>query len=299
MAKDIIGFIGLGVMGRPMAENLRSAGYPLVVHNRSQGAVEALVSAGAERAGSPAEVAARANVVITMLPDTPDVEAVYLGPQGVLAAIREGSALLDMSTASPSLARRLAALAAEKGASWLDAPVSGGEVGARAGTLSIMVGGDEAALERARPLLEVMGSTILHIGGPGTGQVAKAANQIAVGLALAAVGEALTLAKKGGADPARVRGALLAGFAQSRVLDLHGERALKGQYDPGFRLRLHRKDLGIALALARESDVPLAHTALLHETMNAMIAAGDGDRDHAAVIRWVARLAGMEGLDKE
>jgi 2-hydroxy-3-oxopropionate reductase len=295
-ARPRVGFIGLGVMGRPMAENLVRHGFPLVVHNRSQAAVAALVAQGAGAAADPAAVARQVEVVITVLPDTPDVEAVYFGPQGIVAGARPGQLWIDMSTVSPALARRIAQAAAEQGAEALDAPVSGGEVGARQGTLAIMVGGPAAALERARPILAALGQTIVHQGPAGAGQVTKACNQVAVALTIQAVAEALVLAAKAGVDPARVRQALLGGFAASRVLDLHGQRALAGNYQPGFRLRLHRKDLKIALDTAQAVGAALPHTALVHETLTALTAQGWGDRDHASLIAHLAQQAGLSGL---
>ena len=289
--RERIGFIGLGVMGRPMAENLLAKGYALTVHSRSPGPVDELVSRGAGRAASPAEAASAADVVVTMLPDTPDVEAVYFGENGVMSAFGRGQLAIDMSTVTPAMAERINARARELGGDSLDAPVSGGDVGAREGTLSIMAGGSAAAWERAGPVFACMGRTVVHVGGPGAGQLVKACNQIVVGLTIAAVGEAFALAQKGGVSPAVVREVLLGGFAQSRVLDAHGLRALEGRFAPGFRLRLHRKDLRIALDAAERLDASLGHTALLHETMNALVARGWGERDHAALIAHAAELA--------
>lgn len=289
--QERVGFIGLGVMGRPMAENLLRAGFSLTVHNRSRAAVEALQQQGAAAASSPAEVAAASDVVITMLPDTPDVEAVYFGDQGIFTRVRPGMLLIDMSTASPQMARRIHAAAKAAGADSLDAPVSGGDVGARAGTLAIMVGGSPSAFERALPLFQAMGKHIVSMGEAGAGQVTKACNQVVVALTIQAVAEALVLAAKAGVDPARVREALLGGFAQSRILDVHGQRALERRFEPGFRLRLHRKDLSIALETAKDLGVPLHHTALVHQTMNALVAAGWGDFDHSALIQHLAQAA--------
>lgn len=286
-----IGFIGLGIMGRPMARNLLRAGHRLVVHSRSPGPVESLVAAGAEAAPNPREVALRADVVITMLPDAPDVEAVLLGPGGVAEGVRPGMLVIDMSTSSPALARRLAAVLGEKGADVLDAPVSGGEKGAEEGTLSIMVGGSAAAFERALPVLRVLGKNIVHVGEAGAGQVAKAANQIVVGLTLEAVAEALLLATRAGVDPARVREALLGGFAYSRILEVHGKRMLERDFQPGFKAWLHRKDLGIALGAGREYGVPLPGTALVHELLTALVAGGGREVDHSALVTVLERLA--------
>jgi 2-hydroxy-3-oxopropionate reductase len=288
-----IGFIGLGIMGMPMAGNLLAAGYPLTVHNRSRGPVEELAVRGATRGGSPREVAASSDVVITMLPDSPDVEAVVLGPDGVAAGIREGALYIDMSTIGPAVSRRIATVLSERGVDAVDAPVSGGEPAAREGNLSIMAGGTEEAVERARPIFKVLGKATTHIGPAGAGQVAKAANQVVVALTIQAVAEALVLARKSGVDPARVRAALLGGFAQSRILDLHGQRMLDGAYDPGFKLRLHRKDLAIALQLGREEHAPLFATAQAAELMDALLAQGAGDRDHSALATLYEQLSGV------
>lgn len=285
-----IGFIGLGIMGRPMALRLLRAGFPLVVHNRSRAAVEALGGEGAEAASSPREVAERSDIVITMLPDSPDVDAVVLGDDGVLAGARAGMLLVDMSTVAPATTRQVHAAVAERDVEALDAPVSGGEQAAVAGELAIMVGGSEAAVARARPLFDVLGKAATHIGPAGAGQVAKAANQVVVALTIQAVAEALTLARKAGADPARVRKALLGGFAGSRILEVHGERMLAGRHEPGFRMELHRKDLGIALDAARQEGVALLATAQAAELMNAAIAMGDGGADHSALVRIYERL---------
>lgn len=278
-----IGFIGLGIMGKPMARNLVAAGYPLTIHNRSRGAVEELADVGATPAGSAREVAATSDTVITMLPDSPDVEAVVLGLDGVAEGIREGALYIDMSTILPAVSRRVATALSERGVDAVDAPVSGGEPAAREGNLSIMAGGTVSAVERARPIFEVLGKATTHIGPPGAGQVAKAANQVVVALTIQAVSEALVLARKAGVDPARVRAALLGGFAQSRILDLHGQRMLDGEYDPGFKLRLHRKDLAIALQIGREDQAVLLATAQVAELMDALLAQGAGDRDHSVL----------------
>jgi 2-hydroxy-3-oxopropionate reductase len=293
-----IGFIGLGIMGRPMAANLLAAGYPLTVHNRSRGAVEELAALGAARASSPREVAAASDVVITMLPDSPDVEAAVLGPDGVAAGIAAGALFIDMSTIAPAVSRAIAAALAEQDVDAVDGPVSGGELAARAGELSIMAGGGDEAVGRAQPIFDVLGKATTHIGPPGAGQVAKAANQVVVALTIQAVAEALVLARKAGADPARVREALLGGFAQSRILDVHGQRMLDGAYEPGFKLRLHRKDLAIALQLAREEQIPLFATAQAAQLMDALLAQGSGDRDHSALAVVYEQLAGVaEGVE--
>ncbi|MBE3072678.1 MAG: 2-hydroxy-3-oxopropionate reductase [Acidobacteria bacterium] len=288
-----VGFIGLGVMGKPMALNLAKAGFPLVVHSRSQGPVETLVAAGARALSSPADVARHAEVVITMLPDSPDVRLVLAGPKGVFKAVRPGTVIVDMSTISPVVTRDLAVQASELGATLLDAPVSGGEIGAINATLSIMVGGDPAALERVRPVLNAMGSPerVIYIGESGAGQICKACNQIAIGGTLAVVGEVIALARKAGVDPARVREALLGGFAASRVLEVHGERILKGNYKPGFRASLYHKDMGIALETARALDVPMPVSAVVQQLVNALIAAGRGGDDYSALATVVFDLA--------
>jgi 2-hydroxy-3-oxopropionate reductase len=288
-----IGFIGLGIMGKPMASNLLAAGFQLTVHNRSRGPVEELIAQGATPAGSPRETASASDIVITMLPDSPDVEAVVLGPGGVADGIREGALYIDMSTIAPAVSRKVAAILSEQGVDAVDAPVSGGEPAAQAGNLSIMAGGSEEALARARPIFEVLGKATTHIGPPGAGQVAKAANQVVVALTIQAVAEALVLARKAGVDPASVREALLGGFAQSRILELHGQRMLEGNYEPGFKLRLHRKDLAIALQIGREEQTPLFATAQAAELMDSLLAQGEGDRDHSALATLYERLAGV------
>jgi 2-hydroxy-3-oxopropionate reductase len=292
MIMERIGFIGLGIMGRPMARNLMKTGYPLLVHNRSRGAVDELVAEGATPAVSPQEVAANSDVVITMLPDSLDVETVVLGPQSVIEEIRSGMLYIDMSTVSPATSRRVYEAMKEKGVESLDAPVSGGEVGAKEGTLSIMVGGTEDAFNRALPLFEVMGKNIVFIGGPGAGQVTKASNQVVVALTIQAISEALILARKSGVDPAKVREALLGGFAQSRILDLHGKRILERNFQAGFKIRLHHKDLAIALQTAREVGLPLLATAQAAELMTSLLAQGKGDLDHSALALLVEELSG-------
>ena len=294
---ETVGFIGLGVMGRPMARHVMTKGYPLVVHNRSRGAVDELAAAGAQTADTPADVARRATVVITMVPDTPDVEAVLTGRDGVLEGIQPGAVVIDMSSISPVATRRLAAAVRAKGASMLDAPVSGGEIGAVNATLSIMIGGDAAALARVRPVLECMGNPerIVHVGGePGSGQVCKICNQIAIGGALAGVSEAFAVARKAGVDAAKVREALLGGFAASRVLEVHGERMLKSNYVPGFRARLYQKDLRLAGEAAAASGVAIPATAVVTQLLNALIASGGADLDYSALGTVLFDLAGVE-----
>jgi 2-hydroxy-3-oxopropionate reductase len=288
-----IGFIGLGIMGKPMARNLLKAGYPLVVHNRSRASVEELSREGARAAGSPQEVAQGSDVVITMLPDSPDVEQVVLGAKGVIEGVRQGMLLVDMSTVAPSTSLKLHRAMAERQVQALDAPVSGGEMGAREATLSIMVGGDEGAFQRALPILQAMGKNIVRVGGPGAGQVAKACNQVIVALTIQAVAEALTLARKCGVDPGKVREALLGGFAQSRILEVHGKRMIDRAFQPGFRMRLHRKDLAIALQTGKEQGVALLATAQAAELMDSLLAQGKGELDHSGLALLVEQMAGL------
>jgi 2-hydroxy-3-oxopropionate reductase len=282
---ETIGFIGLGVMGKPMAKNLIKAGHRLVVHNRSRAAADEVAKEGATVANSPAEVARAATIVITMVPDTPDVEHVLTGPEGVLSTLQSGAVVVDMSSISPVATKRLADAVAAKGGSMLDAPVSGGEIGAINASLSIMVGGDEAAFARVRPIFEAMGNAerIVHIGPSGAGQICKVCNQIAIGGALAGVSEAFALARKAGVDAARVRQALLGGFAASRVLEVHGERMLTGNYKPGFRTKLYQKDLRLANEAASANGVAMPATAVLTQLVNALVANGGADLDYAAV----------------
>jgi 2-hydroxy-3-oxopropionate reductase len=281
-----IGFVGLGIMGGPMAANLARAGYPLVVHNRSRSKVEQFVAEHqrAEAAATPKEVAERTDVVLTMLPDSPDVEQVYLGEDGVIAGTRAGQLLIDMSSIAPSVARAVASAASEVGASALDAPVSGGDVGAREGTLSIMVGGAADAFERARPLFDVMGRTIVRLGEAGTGQTAKACNQILVAVTIEAVSEALVLASKAGVDPDRLIEVLSGGLAGNRVMEVRRRNFLEHDFTPGFKLALHHKDLGIALRTARELGVYVPATAMVDQMLAALEAAGDGGLDHSALL---------------
>jgi 2-hydroxy-3-oxopropionate reductase len=296
MAPETIGFIGLGVMGKPMAKNLIKAGHQLVVHSRTRASVDEVAAAGAAAAVSPADVARRTTIVITMLPDTGDVELVLTGPDGVLSALQPGAIVVDMSSISPIATKRLAALVADRGGSMLDAPVSGGEIGAINASLSIMVGGDEAAFARARPVFEAMGTAerIVHIGASGAGQVCKICNQVAIGGALAGVSEAFALAKKAGVDAARVRQALLGGFAASRVLEVHGERMLNANYKPGFRARLYQKDLRLANEAASANGVAMPGTAVVAQLVNALVASGGGDLDYAAMGTVLFELAGVK-----
>ena len=293
---ETIGFIGLGLMGRPMAKNLLKAGYGIVAHSRSQAPVDDVVKAGAERAASPAEVAKKATRIITMVPDSPDVELVLDGPNGVFGALQRGTILIDMSTIAPAVARRLAAKATTLGATMLDAPVSGGEIGAINASLSIMVGGDAGAFATVKPILDAMGNPdrVVRIGESGAGQTCKVCNQMVIGGALAAVSEAFALARKAGVDPALVRQALLGGFAASRVLEVHGERMLNSNYKPGFRANLYAKDLRIAVNTLAEFSTPAPVSAVVHQLVEAQVAAGKGEDDYSALARVVFKLAGLE-----
>jgi 2-hydroxy-3-oxopropionate reductase len=284
---ETIGFIGLGIMGKPMSLNLRKAGYDLVVNNRSRGPMDALVADGARAAASPREVAQQSDIVITMLPDSPDVAAVVTGANGVLEGAREGQILIDMSTISPIVAREVAQQAQARGVTMLDAPVSGGDKGAIAGTLSIMIGGDESAVKRCWPIFEAMGKTIVHVGPSGSGQVVKLCNQIAVAVNFEGLCEALVVGSKAGVDPKKILQVLGGGLAASRVLEQRGPGMIEHNFTPGFRVNLHRKDLDIALAAARAYDVPLPATALVQQAFNALAAAGRGDLDHSALLTYI------------
>lgn len=290
---DTVGFIGLGIMGKPMARHLIEAGYTLVVHNRSREAVDEIVGEwdAVTAAETPREVAERAEIVVTMLPDSPDVRDVVFGEDGLLGAMGPGSLLVDMSTIAPATAVEVSTALAERGASALDAPVSGGDKGAIAGTLSIMVGGTADDFARARPLFEAMGKTIVHVGEPGAGQTVKACNQIVVAIAYAAVSEALVLGSKAGVDPAKIVEVLSGGLAASKVLELRGPTMLRHEFAPGFRVNLHRKDLGIALATAKEHGVPLAVTGVVAQLFEALAAGGHGDLDHSSLLTVVEGLA--------
>jgi 2-hydroxy-3-oxopropionate reductase len=289
-----VGFIGLGIMGKPMARNLMKAGHDLVVFNRSPGPIEELSGEGAEAAGSPKEVAQNSDIVITMLPDSPHVREVVAGENGVLEGINESSLVVDMSTISPVVSQELAAEAKKKGASMIDAPVSGGDVGAIEGTLSIMVGGEEADFERAKPLFDVMGGTVNYVGPAGAGQVTKAANQIVVALTIEAVSEALVLGSKGGVAPEKILGVLSGGLAGNKVMEVKREKFLSHTFDPGFRIELHHKDLGIALAAGREYEVALPVTALVDQMLLSMRKKGFGGEDHSALLRVIEDLSQHE-----
>lgn len=277
-----IGFIGLGIMGRPMAKHLLAAGYGVSVLQKNKATPE-LVEAGAESYATNSEVAAAADIVITMLPDSPDVQEVVFGKGGVLEGIQSGALFIDMSTIAPGTAKNIYRAMQEKGVEALDAPVSGGQVGAEAASLSIMVGGSEAAFGRALPVFQCMGKNIVLIGEAGAGQTTKACNQMIVGMTIAAVAEAFTFAKKAGVDLEKMREVLLGGFAQSRILDLHGKRIIDQNFKPGFKVKLHRKDMNIALQSGRDYSVPLYGTALVAAHMDALIAQGKGELDHSAL----------------
>lgn len=281
-------------MGKPMAKNLLKAGYAVTVFNRSRAAMDQLADMGAQVANLPSQVAQQSDVVLTCLPDSPDVEAVVLGENGVLSGSRPGMLYVDHSTIAPATSRKLYDALKLSGVDALDAPVSGGDIGAQQGTLSIMVGGDEAAFVRSLPILQTMGKNIIHIGDAGAGQVTKACNQIVVAMTVQAVAEALTLAKKSGVDPAKVRDALLGGFAQSRVLEVHGQRMLDRVFQPGFKLNLHRKDMNIVLQTGKELNLPLLGAAQVTELINAMIAQGKGELDTSALITLYEILGGMD-----
>jgi len=288
-----IGFIGLGIMGTPMAGHLRAAGHDLFVATRSQ-VPQALLDAGAVRCANAREVAQAADVIFTMVPDTPDVEAVLFGDQGVALGLVAGKTVVDMSSISPMATKTFAQKIQALGCDYLDAPVSGGEVGAKAASLTIMVGGSEASFARVLPLLQLMGKNITHVGGVGDGQTTKVANQIIVALNIAAVGEALVFAKKAGADPAKVRQALMGGFASSRILEVHGERMIKRTFNPGFRIALHQKDLNLALQGAKALGVSLPQTAGAAQLMQACAAQGWDQLDHSALVKALELMAASE-----
>jgi 2-hydroxy-3-oxopropionate reductase len=288
-----IGFIGLGIMGKPMAGHLIKAGHQLWLQSRS-GVPQELTSAGGVACASGREVAQHADVIITMVPDTPDVEKVLFGENGVEQGLSGGKVIVDMSTISPVATREFARRIAAHNCEYLDAPVSGGQLGAQNATLTIMVGGPDTAFARVKPLFELMGKTITHIGPNGTGQVTKLANNIVVALNIEAVAEALVFAAKAGADPAKVRQALLGGFASSRILEVHGERMIKRTFEPGFRIGLHQKDLSIALSVARELGVGLPNTATAQELFNACVARGGNKWDHSAMVKALEALADFE-----
>jgi 2-hydroxy-3-oxopropionate reductase len=288
-----VGFIGLGIMGRPMAGHLQKAGHELSLHDIVELPQE-LLGAGAVACRSGAEVAEAAEVIITMVPDTPHVEAALFGPGGVAEGLSEGKIVVDMSSISPIATKDFAKGINQKGCDYLDAPVSGGDVGAKAASLTIMVGGPERAFEVVKPLFDLMGKNVTLVGGNGDGQTTKVANQIIVGITIQAVAEALIFASKAGADPARVRAALMGGFANSRILEVHGEKMIKRAFDPGFRVDLHRKDLGLALAGARALGLYLPGTAGANALLNACSAQGGGAWDHSGLVRVLELMANHE-----
>ena len=286
-----IGFVGLGIMGSPMAANLIKGGHELFLYSIPS-VPQALVDAGGKACASGKEVAQKADVVITMVPDTPHVEAALFAENGIASGLARGKVVVDMSSISPLATKEFAKRIVALGCDYLDAPVSGGEVGAKNATLSIMVGGSEAAFARVKPLFELLGKNITLVGGCGDGQTAKVANQIIVALNIEAVGEALLFAAKAGADPAKVRQALMGGFASSRILEVHGERMVKRTFDPGFRIRLHQKDLGLALQGARELGVALPQTAGAAQLMQVCAANGMAELDHSALVKALELMAG-------
>ena len=286
-----VGFIGLGLMGLPMARNALRAGYQLTVYNRTAAKAKPLIAEGARQAATPAEVAQRSDVVVTIVTDSSDVQAVVEGEYGLLGGAAPGMTWIDMSTISPDVTRRLGAAAAVRGVEALDAPVSGGPPGAEAGTLSIMVGGKQEVFDAWLPLLETMGKTIVRVGDLGSGQVTKACNQIVIAATLAGIAEALVMGAKAGVDPALIRQALMGGYAGSRLLEVHGERMIQHTFDPGFFVRLHNKDLHIALQMARSLSVSAPVTAVAAQHFNALIADGDGELDNSAMLKVYERLA--------
>jgi 2-hydroxy-3-oxopropionate reductase len=288
-----IGFVGLGIMGKPMAANLIKGGHTLFLNSRS-GVPQELTAAGGIACDSAEQVAERSEIIILMLPDTPDVEKVLFGPQGIVNGIAAGKTVVDMSSISPIETKKFAKRVNELGCEYIDAPVSGGEVGAKNAALTIMVGGTEATFNKVKAIFELMGKNITLVGGNGDGQTCKVANQIIVALNIEAVGEALLFASKAGADPARVRQALMGGFAASRILEVHGERMIKRTFDPGFRIELHQKDLNLALQGARAMGVSLPNTATAQELFNSCTAAGGAKWDHSALVRALERMANHE-----
>jgi len=288
-----LGFIGLGIMGGPMAGHLVNGGHQVFINTRSK-LPEALASSSAVQCSSPQEVASKADIIFTMVPDTPDVEKVLFGDKGIASGLSKGKIVVDMSSISPIATKEFAKKVNALGCDYLDAPVSGGELGAKNATLSIMVGGDEKIFEKVKPVFELMGKNINLVGGNGDGQTAKVANQIIVALNIEAVAEALLFAAKAGADPAKVRQALMGGFASSKILEVHGERMVKRTFDPGFRIELHQKDLNLALASARALGVSLPNTATAQELFNSCSAHGGKAWDHSAMVRALEKLANFE-----
>ncbi|MBN1811786.1 MAG: 2-hydroxy-3-oxopropionate reductase [Anaerolineae bacterium] len=299
MKQPTIGFIGLGIMGKPMALNLLKAGYSLVVHSRSRPPVDEVVAAGAAEAFSPAEVAQRSDLVITMLPDSPDVEKVALGANGIVEGAHEGLIYVDMSTIAPSVAVKVGEALAEKGVRCLDAPVSGGDVGAQKGTLSIMVGGDQSTFDEVQPVFEVLGKSAVLCGPLGAGQTVKACNQVLVAVTIAGVSEALVLGAKAGVDPSKIVQVLSGGLARCGVLENRGQRMVRGDFEPGFRIRLHYKDLNIVRQTSKDYGVPLPITASVHELFATAIAQELGDLDHSGLLRILENLAAIQARTEE
>jgi 2-hydroxy-3-oxopropionate reductase len=293
MSKPTIGFIGLGIMGKPMAHNLLDAGYSLVVHNRSRRPVEELAAEGASPALSPSQVASQSDLVITMLPDSPDVELVALGSEGLIEGAHPGLLYVDMSTIAPTVAVQVACSLEEEGVRCLDAPVSGGDVGAQRGTLSIMVGGDRDAFEHAKPIFDVVGQSAVWCGPHGAGQTVKACNQVLVAVTIAGVCEALTLGAKAGVDPATIVQVLSGGLARCGVLENRGERMARGDFEPGFRVRLHYKDLNIVRQTGGDYGVPLPVTAVVHELFTTAVTRGRGELDHTGLLTVIEELSGI------
>ena len=286
-----LGFIGLGIMGKPMAGHLVKAGHTVRVYDLAEESVKQLCGLGAKACGCCREIAQKSDIIFIMVPDTPDVGAVLFGTDGLAEGLKRGSVVVDMSSISPIATKEFAKKLAAMGVKMLDAPVSGGQVGAENATLSIMVGGPVDVFNQIKPYFELMGKNIVHIGDHGDGQTCKVANQIVVALTIEAVGEALLFASKAGADPAKVRAALLGGFAQSRILELHGERMIKHNFNPGFRIRLHQKDLNLALESARSLGLSLPNTSIAQELFNAVAAQGGSDLDHSAMVLALEKLA--------
>ena len=286
-----IGFVGLGIMGRPMALNLRQAGHELWVYARRTESMKPLGEAGARTCVSAQDVAANADITFVCVADTPDVEQVILGDKGVVHGARAGSVVVDMSTIAPAATRRLAEELTGRGVEMLDAPVSGGEAGAINGTLSIMVGGTPEVFARVKPYFECMGKNIVLVGGNGAGQVAKACNQIVVGVTIEAVSEALTFARRNGVDAGKVRDALMGGFAGSKILEVHGKRILDNEFKPGFKVKLHQKDLRIVIEAAHQLGLALPGTALVAQHLNALMGSGDGELDSSAIVKVVERMS--------
>ena len=292
-----IGFIGLGIMGKPMAGNLIKGGHTLFLHSRS-GVPKELTAAGGKSCASAKEVAQKADIIILMLPDTPDVEKALFGAEGVVNGLSARKTIVDMSSISPIESKQFAKRINGLGCEYVDAPVSGGEVGAKNAALTIMVGGNQATFDKVKPVFELMGKNITLVGGNGDGQTCKVCNQIIVALNIEAVSEALVFAAKAGADPARVRQALMGGFAASRILEVHGERMIKRTFDPGFRIELHKKDLGLALSGARAMGMSLPNTATAQQLFNSCVASGGAKWDHSAMVRALEKMANYEVAKK-